>query len=420
MKHCVTIALSAALFASTSYAQSSSEPPIVRIDRQVFDLKNELALAESKIDALEENVLYNQKLLKTISSQLQVQSYMLSASNTDTIPAIQKSAKQNAVQKEKDLATSSEKFAQTKDKLGPDLANNIQSCITVIKNINTDIANSKQANESFDDLLAASKCPREKWEATRRMLSERSNDLTKKWEQCHNQIRITGNQPPESWQQAISARNNGGWAEYQCSDILDEGQALLDGEAAFSDALAFAAQICASSGGNPYVCGALFALAILMDMFGSGDGDGTGQDGDGQSSVKIPGSAGQIPNAPPAPPPPPFSVKGTAGGTINCVFSNNFNRKIWQCHNPKWGKPRQAIDPGNRPKSGEVRELFDIIKSGDASGNKLGFCTNKKEILGIWWATNKGYTVHAKIIKKIDANAGNITDVGKTSVACDF
>lgn len=84
-----------------------------------------------------------------------------------------------------------------------------------------------------------------------------------------------------------SARNCGS----NLNDLFDQIQNQEDSAAAMAMMMNFAASACMGSGGNPYVCGSLFAMAFLMSLFsdgggdgdGDGESDGTGQKGDGQS-----------------------------------------------------------------------------------------------------------------------------------------
>jgi hypothetical protein len=60
-----------------------------------------------------------------------------------------------------------------------------------------------------------------------------------------------------------------------------------DAKALVSTAMTMAANVCLASGGNPYVCGAMLFVAVLMDLFdGSGGGKGKGPgDGDKDSAT---------------------------------------------------------------------------------------------------------------------------------------
>lgn len=66
----------------------------------------------------------------------------------------------------------------------------------------------------------------------------------------------------------------------QLEDLFVDIQNQENAAAAAATFANFAATACMGSGGNPWVCGGLFAIAILMALFGGGSGDG---DGDGKS-----------------------------------------------------------------------------------------------------------------------------------------
>lgn len=69
----------------------------------------------------------------------------------------------------------------------------------------------------------------------------------------------------------------------EISKAIQQVAQAKDAKAVISTALAMAANICFASGGNPYICGAMLFVAVLMDIFdgsGSGRGDGGGADKD--------------------------------------------------------------------------------------------------------------------------------------------
>lgn len=84
-----------------------------------------------------------------------------------------------------------------------------------------------------------------------------------------------------------SARNCGS----NLTDLFEQIQNQEDSAAAMATMMNFAASACMGSGGNPWVCGSLFAIALLMSLFsdgggdgdGDGESDGTGQKGNGQN-----------------------------------------------------------------------------------------------------------------------------------------
>jgi hypothetical protein len=67
----------------------------------------------------------------------------------------------------------------------------------------------------------------------------------------------------------------------QCAQDIDKAVRQLtqakDAKALVSTAMTMAANVCFASGGNPYVCGAMLFVAVLMEIFdGSGGGKGKG------------------------------------------------------------------------------------------------------------------------------------------------
>jgi hypothetical protein len=73
------------------------------------------------------------------------------------------------------------------------------------------------------------------------------------------------------------------------SSTFEKIQAQESAAAAIGMTLAFAGQVCLSSGGNPYVCGGILVLALLMNLFGD-KGGGGGAKGDGTGPGEVPGS----------------------------------------------------------------------------------------------------------------------------------
>ncbi|WP_228872021.1 hypothetical protein [Roseibium aggregatum] len=116
-----------------------------------------------------------------------------------------------------------------------------------------------------------------------------------------------------------------------CADRLgDTFQKLQDQEdaaAAMAMMMNFAATACMASGANPYVCGAMFLVAILASLFsdGGGDGDGDGEsDGTGEAGDGTVTAGSGPKNVPPAPddnntPPAPANVWGNVvNGEFEC------------------------------------------------------------------------------------------------------
>ena len=84
-----------------------------------------------------------------------------------------------------------------------------------------------------------------------------------------------------------------------CQGAIEEAyqglSEIKDAKAIISNAMTLAANVCFASGGNPYVCGGMLALAILMEIF---DGSGGGGNGDGPGEGPKEGGAGGGQTAP--------------------------------------------------------------------------------------------------------------------------
>jgi len=88
-----------------------------------------------------------------------------------------------------------------------------------------------------------------------------------------------------------------------CADevkkAIDALKDVRDAKALVSNALTMAANICFASGGNPWVCGGMLAIALIMEIFdggGGGKGDGAGKGPPGGAGG---GNAPTVSGAPP-------------------------------------------------------------------------------------------------------------------------
>ena len=168
-----------------------------------------------------------------------------------------------------------------------------------------------------------------------------------------------------------------------------------------------AASMCAASGGNPYVCGTLFVLAMLSSLFqkGGGDGDGKG-DGKGRSegsATTVAQGGRQSPNQAGTQAPARSELKG-AGGDLVC----NRQGEAYVCRtsaNPNYlqfpvsvATQRQGwtglqFDPQTlEVKEGQVREfpptsVFDSIQS--ISNCQKSLKRNGREIDGSMIVTDR-------------------------------
>jgi len=100
-------------------------------------------------------------------------------------------------------------------------------------------------------------------------------------------------------QKTLEALSNGpdptGCAS-KLKDAVETLRAKKTTEEALASALTLASQVCFASGGNPYVCGGMLVVAVLMELFSHhGDGDGGSSH---ESETGVPGVPGPHPSTP--------------------------------------------------------------------------------------------------------------------------
>lgn len=159
-------------------------------------------------------------------------------------------------------------------------------------------------------------------------------------------------------------------------DTFDKIQNAESAASALSSALSLAGSVCLMSGGNPYVCGAIFVVAMLMSLFdnkGGGNGDKTGDSTDdvGNRSAKAPKctkDCGEKKNPSPA---PDGFVKGL-GGNVLC---KPVSKTAVDCFLKDAPKNTVRVDTGMKvvPKSSPAENALNTqIAAKDFSGFR--FC----------------------------------------------
>jgi hypothetical protein len=163
---------------------------------------------------------------------------------------------------------------------------------------------------------AVAACPREDAQKLADDLAKQRDDATKTWTSCMNTFKRakefqdiklpanpTGLSPEQvkETEEAIDAvRKQAAKTAGPAKDCVDGIEETFDkiqnaesAASALSAALSMAGSVCMMSGGNPYVCGAIFVVAMLMSLFdnkGGGNGDKTGDSSEdvGSKSAKVP------------------------------------------------------------------------------------------------------------------------------------
>ncbi|MEM1050010.1 MAG: hypothetical protein AAGL24_27890 [Pseudomonadota bacterium] len=179
----------------------------------------------------------------------------------------------------------------------------------------------------------------------------------------------------------------------QLSNLYDKALNQENAAAAMAMMMNFAATACAASGGNPYVCGAVFLVAILASLFsdGGGDGDGDGKsdgdgvEGDGTSDVAgVSGGKGGGPGPTPLSPAadPPLEDQPIITGLLNGTWSCGFSGVEWSCTNRSDPQKRFKIS-ADRLVQAEIntdglRKSNEVLRSilGAGRGSDIAFCTS--------------------------------------------
>lgn len=191
------------------------------------------------------------------------------------------------------------------------------------------------------------------------------------------------------------ARDCIGTLEKTFNQIRDQESAA----AAMSMALGMAAQVCASTGGNPYVCGAMLVVAILMNLFkggggGDGDGDGKGKgSGDGPENVagvnpknvatsSLPSSTADVGCA----------NCGDFGNTRDGLIGCNTNTGSLTCWLRDRPQIQLVIDPAKSLQAKSAGRDALIVAIANKQSNRLFFCVQQggpQFLDGLLLATDK-------------------------------
>jgi hypothetical protein len=194
-------------------------------------------------------------------------------------------------------------------------------------------------------------------------LRQHAQEATRAYQDCLIKIGDMGagdEAPPAEWRETIAddgtespkfqrilerAAQQGQDAAASCKHAYDEVKQAKSAEKAIASAMSMAASVCFASGANPYVCGAMLVIAIIMDEFGSGNGDGQGPVGDTGDQSAASDSSGGGGGTAYLPPPPsrPVSVSAVngAGGTVHCTVTGTTSRGVWTCED---GGAKTTID----------------------------------------------------------------------------
>lgn len=212
--------------------------------------------------------------------------------------------------------------------IGKDLRERLLSCAQAIKSNGDAMLEAAAAGGAGAAAALLGDCPPDEAQRLLGELEKQRQQSLETWNQCRDTLLRTGDVLPTAIpRDPIGIARDGGSENLRKQiekaqndiqglgkDIEDCGQALgdafdqiqdqEDAAAAMAMMMNFAATACMSSGGNPYVCGAMFLIAILSSLFsdGGGDGDGDGEsDGTGEAGDGTVAAGSGPKKGPPAP-----------------------------------------------------------------------------------------------------------------------
>lgn len=372
-----------ACLAFSSFVAAQSAPPSVEVPNQLNALREEQA-------ELRKEIREQGELLKQIMHNIGV----LNAQAVGNQPPIPPDI---AGRKAAEIVERIEDFAATGTRFAGDLRDDINKCIG-------------SAKEAANAIAADSKTP---WAELagcgadeRRRIVKRIEALQQEAQRTYENCRDTLSR--DSRVLADRLPYDGARVDTDDLKVLDEAQLATEdaracvstiketvkdlqdadkAKAAMSQMLALAANVCFASGGNPYVCGAMIALAVLMDIF-DGSGDGGGEDGKGGGDG--PGDDAGIPSMSTTPGPggegegddptagksgPPAELGTLKDGKVQCGVERNAT-KCWLTGQP--GTAR-LFSPSTRPQSASrsgrcEQRLRDIIGRAEPTPDLFG-CT---------------------------------------------
>jgi hypothetical protein len=376
-------------FIVSSWPAVAQQPPGAgeQIRKQLADQQGQISELESVVRELRaQNSVFTDLLKGLVSNQAATsKAAELSKAN----PAELKQQAEKALPKVDDAL---KKLGDIPDDLiDSSLKQRIQSCI---KNVKTAAETQLKATAPNTSALTDA-CKEVDQRAILAELEKAKKDALAKWEKCRTTLERVGAVNPASLPLDPSGLSLGSSQDVldkiqklkevygqtkgdarDCIDTIDRTfkqiGAQQDAASAMSMALGMAAQVCAASGGNPYVCAGILVVAILMNLFkggGGGGGDGDGPENSHGAKGKDVAS-GPLPGGTPAPP-----DLGNFGNALDGAVACNSNGKTLTCWLRDKPQMQLIIDPDQaiQAKSSVASQLASAITQKQA--NRLLFCT---------------------------------------------
>jgi hypothetical protein len=242
---------------------------------------------------------------------------------------------------QKDLRQAADEIKSGFNSLPAELKGSMEKCVGA----SADVKAANSDNPNFD----LPGCDKSSREALKEKLQSLENEAKKAYDDCRLTIEQDAREYrdllPKNASDNIDPKSLSALKQYpnkrirECADevkkAVDELKDVRDAKALVSNALTMAANVCFASGGNPWVCGGMLAIALIMEIFDGGGGGGK-SDGPGKGP---PGGAGGG-SAPTVSAGPPSEGK-SAGEARNAAASS----EVSQGPSTNLGKTANLGDP---------------------------------------------------------------------------
>ena len=370
-----------------------AETPLETLERSVGELSGELRDTKALLQAILALAEKDQRVAKYSGEAGQAQA----KDQAEALAPRTENAIENVLGNE-----------ELNETIGEDLRTRLLACAQAIKSNGQAMLDAAAAGGVGAAAAQLGDCPPDEAQRLLGELEEQRQDTLEAWNKCRDALLRTGKVLPTAIprdpvgiardegsenlkKQIEKARNDiqGLGKEIEdcgddLGDLFDQLQDQEDAAAAMAMMMNFAATACMASGGNPYVCGAVFLVAILSSLFSDGGGDG---DGDGESDGTGEAGDGTVAagSGPKKGPPAPTQVDpgdGDWGDVANGDFTCEVEGSELLC-TEKSSQTAVSIDHsriqgGENNLSDEQKVILEAYRSAFSSKNvsAVEFCKN--------------------------------------------
>jgi len=344
----VLLSIAVAVTSSPVFAQT----PIGELQTNARDQKAALADMQSELNELKSQAATLSEAIKLIVANQQVTQRMAGLTP--------ERARENAIAQKDEVKSAEQTIANIPDSsIDPKLKESLRKCIAnAYQAATADLDSGKKdpssllkacpdAQDLGEQLKAAKQTAIDAWKQCRKVLVDAKTIHTTALPEDPSGLSLPSASEVSKRLSALE-----GLAKEATGDVQGCAKKLKDVERQISDqdkaaaalslTMAFAAQVCVSSGANPYVCAGIFLISALMSLFNGGKGKGgdkkeAGGGGQFDTANTLPGK-----NADLGPLTPGGNFGADPTGKLGCD-RDGVRLTCWQIAAPKI---RLLIDPG--------------------------------------------------------------------------